>query len=74
MRPCGKRSREQVNWEQCLPGDTVIGQIEDVLVDLDHSSLIAVILSVGGFLGVGDKLVAVSSQSDQSGHGSQIHH
>ena len=41
-------------------GDTVIGQIEDVLVDLDHSSLIAVILSVGGFLGVGDKLVAVS--------------
>ena len=37
----------------------MIGQIEDVLVDLDHSSLIAVILSVGGFLGVGDKLVAV---------------
>jgi sporulation protein YlmC with PRC-barrel domain len=40
-------------------GDTSVGQIEDVLVDLDHSSLIAVVLSVGGFLGVGDKLVAV---------------
>lgn len=40
-------------------GDTVIGQIEDVLVDLNQSKLIAVILSVGGFLGVGDKLVAV---------------
>lgn len=40
-------------------GDTLIGQIEDVLVDLSHSNLIAVVLSVGGFLGVGDKLVAV---------------
>jgi hypothetical protein len=40
-------------------GDTSIGQIEDVLVDLDHASVTAVILSVGGFLGVGDKLVAV---------------
>jgi sporulation protein YlmC with PRC-barrel domain len=40
-------------------GDTSIGQIEDVLVDLDHASVTAVILSVGGFLGIGDKLVAV---------------
>jgi hypothetical protein len=40
-------------------GDTSIGQIEDVLVDLDHATTAAVILSVGGFLGMGDKLVAV---------------
>jgi sporulation protein YlmC with PRC-barrel domain len=40
-------------------GDTSIGQIEDVLVDLDHATVTAVILSVGGFLGLGDKLVAV---------------
>jgi hypothetical protein len=40
-------------------GDTSIGHIEDVLVDLDRTSLTAVILSVGGFLGLGDKLVAV---------------
>jgi hypothetical protein len=40
-------------------GDTSIGQIEDVLVELDHAIVPAVILSVGGFLGVGDKLVAV---------------
>jgi sporulation protein YlmC with PRC-barrel domain len=40
-------------------GDTSIGQIEDVLVDLDHATVTAVILSVGGFLGIGDKLVAV---------------
>jgi sporulation protein YlmC with PRC-barrel domain len=40
-------------------GDTSIGQIEDVLVDLDHATIAAVILSVGGFLGMGDKLVAV---------------
>lgn len=30
-----------------------------MLVDLEQSNLIAVILSVGGFLGVGNKLVAV---------------
>lgn len=40
-------------------GDTSIGQIEDVLVDLDHATTTAVIISVGGFLGMGDKLVAV---------------
>jgi sporulation protein YlmC with PRC-barrel domain len=40
-------------------GDTSIGQIEDVLVDLNHATVAAVILSVGGFLGIGDKLVAV---------------
>lgn len=40
-------------------GDTSIGQIEDVMVDLDHATSVAVILSVGGFLGMGDKLVAV---------------
>jgi len=40
-------------------GDTSIGQIEDVLVDLNHATTTAVILSVGGFLGIGDKLVAV---------------
>ena len=40
-------------------GDSTVGQIEDVLVDLDRSTLLAVVLSVGGFLGVGEKLVAV---------------
>jgi sporulation protein YlmC with PRC-barrel domain len=40
-------------------GDTSIGQIEDVLVDLNHATTSAVILSVGGFLGMSDKLVAV---------------
>ena len=40
-------------------GDTAIGQIEDVLVSRDQSTVTAVILSVGGFLGIGDKLVAV---------------
>ena len=40
-------------------GDMSIGQIEDVLVTLDHATVTALILSVGGFLGIGDKLVAV---------------
>jgi sporulation protein YlmC with PRC-barrel domain len=40
-------------------GDTSIGAIEDVLVDFDHATTTAVIISVGGFLGMGDKLLAV---------------
>jgi sporulation protein YlmC with PRC-barrel domain len=40
-------------------GDASIGQIEDVLVNLDHATVTAVVLSVGGFLSIGDKLVAV---------------
>jgi sporulation protein YlmC with PRC-barrel domain len=40
-------------------GDTSIGSIEDVLVNLDDARVSAVILSVGGFLGMGDKLVAI---------------
>jgi sporulation protein YlmC with PRC-barrel domain len=42
-------------------GSTSIGKIDDVLVDLDHATVSAVVLSVGGFLGMGDKLVAVAS-------------
>jgi sporulation protein YlmC with PRC-barrel domain len=48
-------------------GDTSIGQIEDVLVELDHATVPAVILSVGGFLGLGDKLVAVPVNKIQVG-------
>ena len=44
---------------EVFSGDTSIGQIEDLLVDLDHASLAAVILSVGGFIGLGEKLIAV---------------
>jgi len=40
-------------------GDTSIGQIADVMVTLDQATVTGIILSVGGFLGVGDKLVAV---------------
>lgn len=52
------RARKLVG-SKVYQGDSQIGQIEDLLVDLDHSALVAVVLSVGGFLGVGDKLVAV---------------
>jgi sporulation protein YlmC with PRC-barrel domain len=48
-------------------GDTSIGQIEDVLVDLDNATVAAVILSVGGFLGIGDKLVAVPANQIKVG-------
>jgi sporulation protein YlmC with PRC-barrel domain len=42
-------------------GGMPIGQIEDVLIQLDHASITVLVLSVGEFLGVGNKLVAVSA-------------
>ena len=42
-----------------LVAETKLITTEDVLVELDHAAVPAVILSVGGFLGVGEKLVAV---------------
>ena len=49
------------NWyKQYLydPSDTKIGEISDVLVDKD-GKITAFIVSVGGFLGIGEKHVAV---------------
>jgi hypothetical protein len=40
-------------------GDATVGQIEDILLSKDYARVTAFILSVGGFLGVGSKLVAV---------------
>jgi sporulation protein YlmC with PRC-barrel domain len=40
-------------------GDTSIGRIEDVLVDLEHATSTGVVVTLGGFLGMGDKLVVV---------------
>jgi hypothetical protein len=48
-------------------GDTSIAQIEDALVDFDHGSTTAVILSLGGFLRIGEKLVAIPVNQIKSG-------
>lgn len=55
----GSARASKVIGSKVYKGDASIGQIEDVLLDLDHATITAVILSVGGFLGMGDKLVAV---------------
>jgi sporulation protein YlmC with PRC-barrel domain len=49
-------------------GDTAIGQIEDILVDFDNAHVPALVLSVGGFLGLGNKLVAVPANQIKVGH------
>jgi len=53
----GSSVRSQIDDEE-------IGTIEDILVDTDGNPL-AVIVSVGGFLGIGDKDVALSWDSVQ---------
>lgn len=40
-------------------GDSDVGKISDLLIDREHAAVTAAILSVGGVLGVGDKLVAI---------------
>jgi sporulation protein YlmC with PRC-barrel domain len=55
----GSARASELIGSKVYKGDTSIGQIEDVLVDLDHGTSTAFILSLGGFLGIGKKLVAV---------------
>ena len=50
--------------------DTSIGHIEDVLID--QTTVTAVILSVGGFLGIGDKLVAAPITAIKVGPRSKV--
>jgi sporulation protein YlmC with PRC-barrel domain len=40
-------------------GDSEVGKITDLLIDREHAAVTAAVLSVGGVLGVGDKLVAI---------------
>ena len=55
-------------------GEYVNRQIDDVLVDLDRGSVSAVVLSVGGFLGMGGKLIAVPSNQIKGQPRGKIHH
>ena len=55
----GSARASKVIGSKVYKGDTAVGQIEDVLISLDHATLTAVVLSVGGFLGLREKLVAV---------------
>lgn len=53
-------------------GDASVGKIEDLLVDLNGGKLAAVILSVGGVLGIGDKRVAISPNEIKVGAEAQF--
>jgi sporulation protein YlmC with PRC-barrel domain len=55
----GSARASKVIGAKVYKGDAAIGQIEDVLITLDHATVTAVVLSVGGFLGMHEKLVAV---------------
>jgi sporulation protein YlmC with PRC-barrel domain len=55
----GSARASKIIGSKVYKGDTAVGQIEDVLIFLDHASVTAVVLSVGGFLGLREKLIAV---------------
>jgi sporulation protein YlmC with PRC-barrel domain len=39
--------------------DAVIGEIEDLLIDRERSAVTAAVIAVGGFLGLGEKRIAI---------------
>jgi sporulation protein YlmC with PRC-barrel domain len=47
------------------PSDAKIGDVEDVLIDKDDGKVVALIVAVGGFLGAGEKDVAVPFKAVQ---------
>jgi len=60
------RSRRRVLGASTLAGDRVrntagedLGKIEQIMIDLSSGQVAYVVLSFGGFLGIGDKLFAV---------------
>lgn len=48
-------------------GDTTVGEIKDVLLDLNHATVPAVIISTGGLLGMNEKQVAVPAAAIKVG-------
>ncbi|MGB4862349.1 MAG: PRC-barrel domain-containing protein [Tepidiformaceae bacterium] len=55
-----------------LSGDSIVnasgedvGKLEDIMLDLDHGKVAYAVLSVGGFMGMGDKLFALPWESLQ---------
>jgi len=56
------RSSKLVGTNVYGPGDEKIGDINDVMID-KNGSVHAVVIGVGGFLGVGEKNVAVPMKS-----------
>ena len=56
------RSSKLVGTNVYGPGDEKIGDINDVLID-KNGSVHAVVIGVGGFLGIGEKNVAVPMKS-----------
>lgn len=69
MATSDKIAREQagnelrVDWvtgaNVTSPDGTAVGQVRDIIVDADSGQMIAAIIGVGGFLGIGEKQIAV---------------
>ena len=68
----GSARASKVIGSKVYKGDAAVGQIEDVLIFLDHASVTGVVLSVGGFLGL-RKTRCGTGQPDQSEQRGKIH-
>jgi hyperosmotically inducible protein len=57
------KSSKVIGAEVRNAADEKLGKVEDLAIDLEAGRIVQVILSVGGVLGIGDKLVAVPPSS-----------
>src|SRR6185503_14664270 len=59
----GARASDVIGMEVRDAANTKIGKVDELAVELESGRIIQVIVSSGGLLGVGDRLVAVPPQS-----------
>lgn len=53
------RASEVIGQNVKNAGDETVGEVQDLLVDMKSGEILAVIVSAGGFLGIGDVLTSV---------------
>jgi sporulation protein YlmC with PRC-barrel domain len=71
MRPDQVRASKLIGSTVYGPDDKSIGDVSDLILERD-SRVSAAVLSVGGFLGIGDKRVAVPINELRQGNGDHI--
>lgn len=57
--PNGMRASHLIGEEVVTTGDEEVGSVSDLIIDQD-GQVVAIVLGVGGFLGMGEKDVAIS--------------
>lgn len=72
LQPGQMRADDIVGTRVYGPNDANVGSVDDIIVNTTSKQVEAAILSVGGFLGIGNKLVAVPIDQLQMGQDGRL--